>query len=82
VYRRLRAAVARSTPVWLFGLPGWRDPWIAGGARDGDDLYLAVWHRAGREDGDADVLRVPLPAMRVTGDVAVLYPTWGDGGVA
>jgi alpha-galactosidase len=70
VHRRIRAAIARSVPVWPLGLPGWRDPWIAAGARDGADLYLAVWRRAGGED----VLRIGLE-----GDV--LFPAWAPATV-
>ncbi|MBL0888785.1 glycoside hydrolase family 36 protein [Myceligenerans indicum] len=46
VHRSLRQATARSVPVWPLGLPDWRDPWVVLGARDGQDLYLAVWRRA------------------------------------
>ncbi|GLY08501.1 alpha-galactosidase [Actinoplanes sp. NBRC 101535] len=70
VHRRVRAAVARSTPVWPLGLPGWRDPWIVAGARDGDDLYLAVWRR----DGGDDVLD-----LGVEGEV--LFPPWAPARV-
>ncbi|SDT06192.1 glycoside hydrolase family 36 protein [Actinoplanes derwentensis] len=66
VYRGIRAAVARSVPVWPLGLPGWRDPWIAVGARDGDDLYLAVWRRDGGDD---------VPPLDI-GDSEVLFPPW------
>ncbi|MEU4160854.1 alpha-galactosidase [Actinoplanes sp. NPDC026670] len=66
VYRSIRAAVARSVPVWPLGLPGWRDDWIALGAQDGTDLYLAVWRRGG-----AETLRLPGPAE-------VLFPRWGE----
>ncbi|MFC7529310.1 alpha-galactosidase [Actinoplanes sp. GCM10030250] len=69
VYRDIRAAVARSTPVWPLGLPGWRDPWIVVGARDADDLYLAVWRR----DGGDDVLQ-----LDISGHATVLFPAWGS----
>ncbi|WP_129787674.1 glycoside hydrolase family 36 protein [Promicromonospora panici] len=81
VYRTFRAAIARSVPVWPLGLPGWRDPWVVLGARDGTDLYLAVTRR-GAEPGGADVVRLPLPGLRAAGEVEVLYPTWHDDSIA
>ncbi|MFI9488522.1 alpha-galactosidase [Promicromonospora sp. NPDC052451] len=75
-YRGLREAIARATPVWPTGLPGWRDPWIVQGARDGVDLYLAVWRRPGTPDAGTETLRVPLPGLVATGAVEVLFPSW------
>jgi alpha-galactosidase len=80
-YRTIRSAVGRSMPVWPLGLPGWRDPWVVLGARDGDQLYLAVWRRAGQDDGGPDTLRVPLPGRLVDEAVEVLYPCWGGESV-
>ncbi|MBE1879033.1 glycoside hydrolase family 36 protein [Myceligenerans pegani] len=94
VHRALRAAVARSVPVWPLGLPGWRDRWIAAGARDGNDLYLAVWRRDGvvgggpagpgpsAGDRKGDTVRLPLPGLIATGEAEVLYPTWGGESVS
>ncbi|MBE1875524.1 alpha-galactosidase [Myceligenerans sp. TRM 65318] len=91
VHRGLRAAMARSVPVWPLGLPGWRDPWVALGARDDADLYLAVWRRSDDDGGWAgpDSVRLRLPGLVATGDAEVLYPTWAgasavvvDGGAA
>ncbi|PUB25492.1 alpha-galactosidase [Promicromonospora sp. AC04] len=81
VYRALRPAIARSVPVWPLGLPGWRDPWVVLGARDGSDLYLAV-SRRGIEPGGADVVRLPLPGLRAVGEAEVLYPAWHDDSIA
>jgi alpha-galactosidase len=78
----MRSAVGRSVPVWPLGLPGWRDPWVVQGARDGDHLYLAVWRRGGSDDGAPDSLRVPLPGPAVNQEVEVLYPHWGGESVA
>jgi alpha-galactosidase len=81
VYRTVRPAIARSVPVWPLGLPGWRDPWVVLGARDGTDLYLAV-SRRGTEPGGADVVRLALPGLRAVDDVQVLYPAWHDDSIA
>ncbi|GAA4690223.1 alpha-galactosidase [Promicromonospora umidemergens] len=80
-YRAIRSAVGRSVPVWPLGLPGWRDPWIVQGARDGEHLYLAVWRRGGQDDGAPDTLRVPLPGRVADEAVEVLYPRWGGESV-
>ncbi|GAB3973453.1 glycoside hydrolase family 36 protein [Plantactinospora veratri] len=90
VHRDVRRAMARSVPVWPLGLPGWRDPWTAQGARDDADLYLAVWRRPAVGGGQTEeALRVPLPGLSAAGGVEVLFPTWGsqaaavvDGGTA
>ncbi|MEV6155488.1 glycoside hydrolase family 36 protein [Nonomuraea sp. NPDC052129] len=85
VHRAVRHAAARSVPVWPLGLPGWRDPWVALGARDGGDLYLAIWRRAddeGRETRGGDSVHLRLPGMVATGGVQVLYPTWGGESAA
>ncbi|GAB3164971.1 hypothetical protein GCM10027059_21940 [Myceligenerans halotolerans] len=76
VHRALRAAAARSVPVWPLGLPGWRDPWVALGARDGADLYLAVWRRDADDGQSGDSVRLYLPGLVATGDAEVLYPAW------
>lgn len=76
-HREIRDAVARSVPLWPLGLPGWRDPWVALGARDGADLHLAVWRRddiSGPSAPSSVVL--PLHGLRVT-DVEVAFPAWG-----
>jgi alpha-galactosidase len=80
-YREVRSAVGRSVPVWPLGLPGWRDPWIVQGARDGDHLYLAVWRRGASDDDAPDTLRVPLPGRAAGEAVEVLYPRWGGESV-
>lgn len=80
-YRAVRSAVGRSMPVWPLGLPGWRDPWIVQGARDGDHLYLAVWRRGDSDDDAPDTLRVPLPGRAADEAVEVLYPRWGGESV-
>jgi alpha-galactosidase len=46
-YRRIRADLARSVPVWPSGLPGWDDPWVSLALVAGDTTYLGAWHRAG-----------------------------------
>ena len=81
VYRTIRPAIGRLMPAWPLGLPGWRDPWIVQGARDGDHLYLAVWRRGGPDDGAPDTLRVPLPGRLTDENVEVLYPRWGGESV-
>lgn len=82
VYRSFRQAVARSVPLWPLGLPGWRDPWVVQGARDGSDLYLAIWRRDAGDGPGPDRIRVPLHGRRVVGPAQVLYPTWGGETVA
>ncbi|WP_277209352.1 glycoside hydrolase family 36 protein [Isoptericola croceus] len=81
-HREVRSAVARSTPLWPLGLPGWRDPWVAQGARDGADLYLAVWRRDLDDVSAPATVRVPLPGLRAEGDAEVLFPTWGSDEVS
>ncbi|WP_231916126.1 glycoside hydrolase family 36 protein [Microbacterium karelineae] len=76
VHRSLRGAASRAVPIWPLGLPGWRDEWIVRGARDADDLYLAVWRRDGAT-ADAE-LRVPLPGLTATGPVSALFPVLRD----
>ncbi|MCM6761251.1 alpha-galactosidase [Rathayibacter sp. ZW T2_19] len=40
-----RLLLARSTPFWPLGLPGWEDELVVVGFRDGDDVLLFVWDR-------------------------------------
>ncbi|GAA3595175.1 alpha-galactosidase [Nonomuraea rosea] len=53
VHRAIRHELARATPVWPLGLPGWDDAWLALGLRAGDTTHLGVWHRAPEQPGRA-----------------------------
>src|SRR5205823_9581897 len=63
-HREIAPLIARATPSWPLGLPGWDDPWLALalGFDDGDDesLLLTLWRRP----GSAAVTHLELPALR------------------
>jgi len=70
-FRDIRADLARASPFWPLGLPGWRDPWLSLALRCGDVTYLGVWRRDGADD--AAVLALEhLRGRQLTVDV--LYP--------
>ncbi|WP_243638956.1 alpha-galactosidase [Streptacidiphilus pinicola] len=71
VYKRLRADIPASTPLWPLGLPGWEDHWLCLGLRGADRTYLLVWRRGGAGE---QVLPVPHLAGSRTSP-RVLYPT-------
>ncbi|MFC4011351.1 glycoside hydrolase family 36 protein [Nonomuraea purpurea] len=59
VHRELRADLARATPVWPLGLPGWDDAWLALGLRTEAHTYLGVWRR----EEAAPSVRLELPHL-------------------
>lgn len=69
-HQRLRLDVARSSPVWPLGLPGWEDGWVALGLRTPDALLLTLWRRPGAPDDIA----LPLPGYPVDGPVETVFP--------
>jgi alpha-galactosidase len=72
-YKALRAGIPASLPVFPLGLPGWRDNWVAQGARIGQTLAIAV-HRRGGDTEQA----MELPAwLGQHPRVTVAYPPWG-----
>jgi alpha-galactosidase len=46
-YRRIRHDLARATPSWPHGLPGWDDTWLSLALHAAGVTYLAVWRRGG-----------------------------------
>lgn len=75
IHRAIRADLARATPFWPSGLPGWNDPWVSLGLRTGnatgDVTYLGVWRRPGASP-TAELLVPHLRHAEV--EVDVLYP--------
>jgi len=71
VHRDIRADLARATPLWPLGLPGWDDPWLSLALRAGDVTYLAVWRREGADETTVLTLDHLRGAQL---DVDVLYP--------
>jgi alpha-galactosidase len=71
VFRDIRADLARASPLWPLGLPGWTDPWLSLALRSDDVTYLAVWRRADA-DGAVDLALDHLRGTQVAVDV--LYP--------
>jgi len=73
-YKALRADISASVPTFPLGLPGWRDSWIAQGARLGERTLAVVVHRRG---GDVEQ-SLDLPAwLGEHPSVTVPYPPWG-----
>jgi alpha-galactosidase len=74
VHKDIRTDIARTTPFWPTGLPGWFDDVITLGLRsDGgtDPNYLAVWSRS----ADTKPLEFDLPFLRGQRRVVeTLYP--------
>ncbi|MEV6303411.1 glycoside hydrolase family 36 protein [Actinoplanes sp. NPDC051861] len=70
VYRRIRADVGRSSPIWPSGLPGWDDPWISLGLVAGATTYVGAWRR-----GEPASTRLSLPHLQGCDlEIAVLFP--------
>jgi len=72
VARSIRTSIARSTPHWPLGLPGWTDPDIALGlGTPGCDL-VSIWHRA----SDSSAIPLALPHLKGRAlNVAGLFPS-------
>jgi alpha-galactosidase len=70
LHRSMREFIARATPFWPLGLPGWDDELLALGLRDNEHSYVAVWSRA------AGPREVTLPGAR--GTVETAFPTTND----
>ncbi|MBT2534227.1 alpha-galactosidase [Arthrobacter sp. ISL-48] len=74
VYKQLRGGISASLPTFPLGLPGWRDNWIAQGARLGEATLAIAVHRRG---GGAEQ-SIELPAwLGQRPAVTVAYPMWG-----
>lgn len=72
-YKALRDGIPASIPSFPLGLPGWRDSWIAQGARIGQFLAIAVHRRVG-----ATEQTIELPSwLGGSPAVTVAYPAWG-----
>lgn len=70
-YRTTRPRIPKALPFWPLGLPGWHDPVVALGLRDGDGELLTVWRRSG-----STTVRVPLERVPDrTCVVDVVFPT-------
>ncbi len=70
-HRAIAADLARSTPEWPLGLPGWQDPWLALALRDESTRYLSLWHR----DEKASEIEVPFPDLAGSAvDIVPVFP--------
>ena len=73
-YKLLRAGIPTSLPTFPLGLPGWRDQWIAQGARLGERMLAIAVHRRGGGTEQS----IELPAWLGQHPAAtVAYPAWG-----
>ncbi|MGO4587405.1 glycoside hydrolase family 36 protein [Paenarthrobacter sp. 2TAF44] len=73
-YKALRADISSSVPTFPLGLPGWRDNWIAQGARLGERTLAVIVHRRGGEEQQS----IDLPAwLGEHPSATVAYPPWG-----
>lgn len=74
VYKSLRASISSSLPTFPLGLPGWRDNWIAQGARLGErTLAIAIHRRGGGVEHS-----IELPEwLGEQPSATVAYPAWG-----
>ncbi|HEY8700588.1 MAG TPA: glycoside hydrolase family 36 protein [Arthrobacter sp.] len=73
-YKELRTAIPTSLPTFPLGLPGWRNDWIAQGARLGGTTLAVAVHRRG---GGAEQF-IELPAwLGRHPSATVAYPAWG-----
>ena len=78
-HKALRAGIPSSLPTFPLGLPGWRDEWIAQGARLGESTLAIAVHRRG---GPAE-LTIDLPSwLGPNPSVEVAYPSWGAADAA
>jgi alpha-galactosidase len=59
-HREIAPVIARATPSWPLGLPGWDDPWLALALDDGESLLLTLWRRP----GSSPVTHLELPRLR------------------
>lgn len=59
-HREIAPVIARATPSWPLGLPGWDDPWLALALDDGESLLLTLWRRPGSAGGTY----LELPGLR------------------
>jgi alpha-galactosidase len=59
-HREIAPLIARATPSWPLGLPGWDDPWLALALDHPESLLLTLWRRP----GSAALTHLDLPALR------------------
>ena len=59
VHKGLRADIARSSPGWPLGLPGWTDGWVALALRTAARTHLTAWRRPGA----AGAVALPFPYL-------------------
>jgi alpha-galactosidase len=59
-HREIAPLIARATPSWPLGLPGWDDPWLALALDDGESILLTLWRRP----GSAAVTHLELPVLQ------------------
>jgi alpha-galactosidase len=81
-HKQIRHRIAAASPFWPLGLPGWDDPWIALGMRDGDDgVFLTVWRR-GAQPGAVSIPLPPAPSGRRWDVPSAVFPAQSPLSVA
>jgi alpha-galactosidase len=63
-HRDIAPVIARSTPSWPLGLPGWDNPWLALALDDGESMSMSMLLTMWRRPGSAAVTHLELPGLR------------------
>ncbi|PTM22876.1 alpha-galactosidase [Lactobacillus sp. PFC-70] len=69
-YKTYRHAIPEGLPIWPEGLAQLDDEWYSYGFRNGQDIYLAVWHGVGPQLDH----QVSLQKYGQVADVTQVYP--------
>lgn len=77
VYREMRKSIPQSLPFWPLGFAHARDPFACLALQDGNNCYLALWHKTRNQANLPVKISIPLaemPGALKLREPEILYP--------